>query len=609
MIGTRRRVLLLFVVFVFFILVFFLQKMVFIWMHAKVNGGVGIVDFFLILYHGLPIDMSVSGYLTILPAFLIIASVWMPVILLKQILHIYFCITLLINAVFIAVDVILYEHWGFRLDPVVLFYLKNPDGAMASGSLREWLYGALIIIAFITTLYFAYRVFIRKVFVRLTIPRNRIPASLVLVVLTGVLFLPIRGGVTVSTMNISRAYFSDRMFLNHAAINPAFNFFYLLNKNDKFESQYQFYDKDEAMRIFSRLNEQPVDVPRPSLLRVDRPNIILIILESFSFDVAEDSIIAPNMARFAKEGVFFENFYANSFRTDRGLTSILSGYPAHPTTAILKYPKKTDRLPAFPKYLRANGYENQSLYYGGDVNFANMRSYFVGSCGIQDIVSDKDFPIKERMTKWGAPDRPVIDRAYQALTESKQDEPFFKIILTLSSHEPFDVPVKIFDVPFLNAVHYVDDCVGRFIADLKTTGLWDNTWIVFIADHSIQGYPQGMNNYDKKRFHIPMIWIGGAVAQTAVISDYGSQNDLAATLLSQLGIDYADFIFSKDMFNPLGRKFSFYSYVNGFCMMDSSGIFLYDNNQQKTLKHTSDASMEKEAKSFFQMMYLDLGNR
>ena len=610
----KRRVVLLLVVFAFFILVFFLQKILFILiMHGSINEEVGFIDLLQILVHGLPIDMSVSGYLTAVPAFLIITSVWMQVKPLKRVMNVYFCIALIFIAVISSADVMLYPHWGFHLDPVVLFYLKNPSGVAASGSVGEWLLGTLITIVFTAVFYFAYHISIRKEFLRCAVPRYRVGASLVLFLLTGALFLPIRGGVTVSTMNISRAYFSDRMFLNHAAINPAFNFFYLLNKHDDFESQYQFYDKEEAKLVFNRLSDvramSKEATARPSSLRTERPNIILFILESFSYGVAVDSVIAPNMARFAKEGVLFENFYANSFRTDRGLVSILSGYPAHPTTAILKYPKKTDNLPSFPKYLRANGYENQSLYYGGDVNFANMRSYFVGSCGIQDVVSDKDFPVKERLTKWGVPDQPLIERVYHDLTATKPDEPFLKIVLTLSSHEPFDVPTNMFDIPFLNAIRYTDECVGRFVADLKSTGLWDNTLLVFIADHAMQGYPSGANNYEKVRFHIPMIWIGGAVERPAVITDYGSQNDLAATLLSQFRIDYSNFSFSKDMLHPQGRKFAFYSYVNGFCMIDSSSVYLYDNNQEKPLIQTGDPAMEREAKAFFQTMYIDLGRR
>ena len=616
----KRRIVLLFAVFVFFILVFFLQKIIFTLVHGSVNEGVGVVDLLQILIHGLPIDMSVSGYLTIIPAFLFITSVWMFAKPLKIIMDAYFCVALIVVAVITSSDVLLYAHWGFHLDPIVLFYLRNPGGAAASVSVWEWFLVTFITLVFFSVLYYAYYVSIRKAFIRGVIPRRRLIASIMLFLLTGVLFLPIRGSVTVSTMNISRAYFSDRMFLNHAAINPAFNFFYLLNKHDDFESQYQFYSIDEAEQIFNRLMQQPTTAIRtsidetenantPPLLRVDRPNIILFILESFSYEVATDSAIAPNMARLSKEGVLFQNFYANSFRTDRGLVSILSGYPAHPTTAILKYPKKTDNLPAFPKYLKMNGYENQSLYYGGDVNFANMLAYFVGSCGIQDIVSDKDFPIKERLTKWGVPDQPLFERVLQDITTTKPSEPFLKIVLTLSSHEPFDVPTTLFPVPFLNAIHYTDECIGQFVSDLKYTGLWDNTLLIFIADHAMQGYPQGVNNYEKVRFHIPMIWTGGAVEHPAVITDYGSQNDLAATLLSQLRIDHSDFSFSKDMLFPYGRQFAFYAYVNGFCMANSSSVYLYDNNQQRPLVQTGDPTMEREAKAFFQMMYLDLGKR
>ena len=604
-----RRIVLFFIVFCFFILVFFFQKILFILMHGEVNGGVVFTDVLQILYHGLPIDMSVSGYLTIFPAFLIIASIWIKAISIKKWMHAYFYIMLTFIAIITSADMLLYPHWGFHLDPIVFFYLRSPNEIIASGTMWEWIYGALITVGFAGICYFCYYLTIRKLFLHHTFPQYPVLTSLVLTLLTGALFLPIRGGITVSTMNISRAYFSDRLFLNHAAINPAFNFFYLLHKQDNFESQYQFYDKDEAELIFKRINEEPSDTIKPSLLRTNRPNIILFILESFSYPLTVDSIISPNLSRLAKEGILFKHFYANTFRTDRGLTSILSGYPAHPTTAILKYPNKTETLPSFPKHLRANGYENQSLYYGGDVNFANMRSYFVGSCKIRNIVSDKDFPVNKRLNKWGVPDQEVLDRVYRDLTETKQREPFLKIILTLSSHEPFDVPTKVFDEPFLNSIHYVDDCIGKFVADLRSTDFWDNTLIILIADHAMQSYPIGAKNYEKVRFHIPMIWIGGAIEQPRIISDYGSQNDLAATLLSQLRIDHSDFKFSKNMLLPHGRKFSFYSYVNGFCMMDSSSVYLFDNDQQRAIEQIGDPSMEKEAKSFFQLMYLDIGSR
>ena len=605
----KRRVILSLIIFCFFILVFFFQKIMFILVHGGINGGVEVMDALRVLYHGLLLDMSMSGYLTVIPMLFLVASVRLNVKSLVRIFDVYFVVILFVIAVITIVDVGLYSYWGFHVDSTVIFYLSNPGEVMASASVSEWLLRTLSAIIYIAFLYAFYALTIRKVLLKLTVPRNVVITSVVMILLTGTLFLPIRGSVTVSTMNVSFAYFSDRMFLNHAAINPVFNLMYSLSKYDDFGSQYQFYDKDEAVRIFNQLNEQPVCDSLPQLLHSDRPNIILFMLESFSYDVALDSAIAPNMSRLAKEGVLFDNFYANGFRTDRGIVSILSGYPSHPTEAILKHPKKTESLPSIPKSLKQAGYTNQTMYYGGDIKFANMLSFIVGACGIQDVVADNDFPVRERLTKWGVPDQPLFGRVYRDITEKEQPEPFCKVVLTLSSHEPFDVPVDTFDEPFLNSVNYTDKCIGDFVSDLKNTALWDNTLIIFVADHAMQGYPQGMNNYEKVRFKIPMIWTGGAIKQPYVISDYGSQNDLAVTLLSQLGVDYSDFKFSKDMLNPQGRKYSFYSYVNGFCMMDSSNVFMYDNNLQNALEQVGDPAMEKEAKVFFQMMYTDLGNR
>lgn len=605
----KQRIILLLTIFFYFVLIFLVGKSIFMLAHSSIGGGVSGSDFFCVLYHGLPLDFSTSGYLTVFPALLLIASVIVKPAVLSKIYNVYFALILTIVCTIAVVDIVVYPYWGFHFDSTVFLYLKNPKEAFASASVLEIVLGTLGIIAFIAVTYIGYVFIIKKQVRRLKIPRLRMVTSVVLLILTGALFLPIRGGVTVSTMNVGKVYFSDNLFLNHAAINPQFNLLYSLSKSDNFGSQYQFYDKAEATAVFNQLTVQPAVDSIPQLLNTDRPNIILFILESFSADVSADSTIAPNMSRFAKEGISFNNFYANSFRTDRGLVSILSGYPAHPTVAIMKYPQKTESLPSIPKSLKKEGYYNLELFYGGDVDFSNMRSYFVGACGINNIISDSDFPLSERMTKWGVPDSLLIARAYTDIVETRQETPFFKTILTLSSHEPFDVPTTTFDVPFYNAVHYVDESLGLFVDKLKQTGLWNNTLIILVADHAMQSYPEGINNNDPKRFAIPMIWIGGAVKQPMAITDYGSQNNLAATLLSQLNVGYSDFKFSTDMLNPQSRKFSFYAYMNGFSMIDSTGMVTYDNDKQGVIHQSGNPDLEKQAKAFFQMMYIDLGSR
>ncbi|MDR1715137.1 MAG: sulfatase-like hydrolase/transferase [Prevotella sp.] len=605
----KQRILLLITIFVYFIFIFCIEKLSFMLMHSSAEGGITFSEIFQVLYHGLPLDMSMSGYLTAIPALILISSIWIEPNVIAKVLNVYFGIILSLVVIIAVVDLIVYPYWGFHFDSTVFLYLQKPKETFASASALEIIMGFFAAIAFSIFVYIGYVFIIRKQILKLTVPKSIWKACLVMIFLTGALFLPIRGGVTVSTMNVGKAYFSDNMFLNHAAINPQFNLMYSFFKSDNFGSQYQFYDKSQATAIFDALMIQPPADSIPQLLNTDRPNIILFILESFSAEAALDSVIAPNMSRFAREGVLFDNFYANSFRTDRGLVSVLSGYPAHPTVAIMKYPQKTENLPTIPRTLKQAGYENLSFYYGGDADFANMRSYFVGACAMKEVVSDKDFPLSERMTKWGAPDKFLIDRTYKDITTQEQETPFMKTVLTLSSHEPFDVPVHKFNEPFLNAVSYTDECLGSFVERLKSTALWDNTLLIFIADHAMQSYPVGLNNSDPRRFHIPMIWLGGAVKEPKVVSDFGSQNDLAATLLSQLNLKYTDFRFSTDMLNPDSRKFAFYSYVNGFCMTDSTGTITYDNDRQEIIHQSGNIELEKSAKAFFQNMYMDLGER
>ena len=86
------------------------------------------------------------------------------------------------------------------------------------------------------------------------------------------------------------------------------------------------------------------------LLNTDRPNILLILMEGFGGVFMEPlggiPDVAPHLNRYAEEGIFFTNCYANSFRTDRGTVCTLSGYLGLPTVSIMKIPAKSRMLPA-----------------------------------------------------------------------------------------------------------------------------------------------------------------------------------------------------------------------------------------------------------------------
>lgn len=571
-------------------------------------------DYFRVMWHGLPLDLSLAGYLTAIPGLLLIASAWTDSSILRRIRQVYFGLISFVMACIFIIDLGLYGFWGFRLDATPIFYFfSSPKDAVASVSFWFVLLGiaAVLIYAFILYCIF-YSVLIREK-KPLKIPYRRQNVSLALLLLTGMLFIPIRGGFTVSTMNLSKVYFSSDQRMNHAAINPAFSFMYSATHQNNFEKQYRFMAPEVADRLFAEMTDKPATPSDsiPQLLNTRRPNIIFIILESFSTHLMEtfggQPDVAVNMDKFAKEGILFSNFYANSFRTDRGLASIISGYPGQPSTSIMKYPEKTDKLPSIPRSLKNAGY-NLAYYYGGDAGFTNMRSYLVSS-GIEKIICDKDFPLSERTGKWGAQDHVLFQRLLKDFKEEKQQEPFLKLVQTSSSHEPFEVPFQKLDDKVLNAFAYADSCVGDFINQYRELPLWKNTLFVLVPDH--QGaYPHRIDNpLDGQT--IPLILIGGAIKEPQVIDTYASQIDIAATLLAQLGVPHDDFTFSKNILNPASPHFGYFTRPDFFGMVtpENQLVFNLDANAVQLDEGTDKGANLEKGKAFLQKLYDDLAKR
>ncbi|MEG1523210.1 MAG: sulfatase-like hydrolase/transferase [Bacteroidales bacterium] len=594
-----------------FVGIFALQKPLFMLYHLSLYKGDTAAEWLKVIYHGLPLDFSMAGYLTIIPVLMILVSVWKEGSWLRKALHIYFALINMVIAIVFVSDLELYSYWGFRLDSTPLFYLKSPANAAASVPMLMMFVMPLLMLLTWFVLYKLMKRTTDEPDPQETDFRKRIMQSATLFLLLGMLFIPIRGGFSVSTMNVGKVYHSTNMLLNHAAINPMFSLMTSLTKEGDFGSQYRFMENEEAEQVFSLLKDSHrLSQQEENLLHTKRPNVILIVLESFSAKIVEPlggiSEVAPTMNRLYDEGIAFTNFYANSFRTDRGLVSILSGYPAQPSTSIMKYPAKTQSLPSLSGTLKNAGYDLEFLY-GGDADFTNMRSYFM-SAGFNRIVADQDFPVADRLSKWGVND----EKTFRFLSESlkEQSQPFMKMFLTLSSHEPFDVPMHKFDDPYLNSVAYTDSCLGVFMDELKASPLWDNTLVILVPDHAMH-YPASISISEPGRYHIPMIWAGGAISKPQRIDTYGSQIDIAASLLHQMQLPYDDFTFSKDLFNTNNRQFAYYTFKDGFGILKDSATFVYDCASDRAIMRTdnADREIEQEGKAFLQCLYNDLDKR
>lgn len=627
----RERIILFFKTYLLFVVIFIIQKPLFMAYYHAQYAEVSWTEWLKVVWHGMPLDLSLAGYLTLIPGLLLMISAWALPKILKRIWAGYFIfVSCLISLIFV-VDLGLYSFWGFRLDATPLFYfLSSPKDAFASVSIGFVLSGILAFVLMAALLYWLFQkiLFSTGESCQFKLPYHSLSVSGALLLLTGVLFIPIRGGFTVSTMNTGKVYYSTNVLLNHAATNPAFNLMESLSKQKDFASQYRFMEPAEADKLMTSLIDptvvaamecRPDTLPQPSikLFRESHPDICLVILEGFSSKLMTALGGAPDIAvqldSLSHEGILFTNFHANSFRTDRGLVAILSGYPAQPTTSIMKYPLKTSKLPAISRRLRQAGYGTH-YYYGGDADFTNMRSYLMAS-GMEDIVCDKDFPIGERLSKWGVHDHLVFRRLLDDLKNDSMNvgahrKPMYRVIQTSSSHEPFEVPYRRLEDDRMNAFAYTDSCVGDFVRQFKELPQWKNTVLIFVPDH-LGATVEPLSLYALDRFQIPMLMIGGAVNQPRKIDVYGSQQDLAATLLAQLGLPHYEFVFSKDMLDSTAPHFAFFTVPDAFGMATSDNQLIFDNQASQVVldEGTEKGRHLSAGKAYLQKLYDDLAAR
>ena len=587
------------------LLVMAIEKPLFLlWYHAQAAEA-SAAELALVVWNGLKPDQTVAGYIPALPLLVVLAALWIPGRWSRSVLKGYLLVIAAVAATAFAANLALYEYWAFPLDSSVLQYLASPKEALASVTAGQLLLQLLVAAAVFGGMAWCY-LRVLRLYDPARRSTHRAGSTLVLLLAAGVLFLPIRGGVSVATANVSKVYFSGRMFLNHAAVNPLFSFLSTLSDGDDALYEYEFFPEPERAAIFEPLRgDLPAGIETDTLLCTRRPNIVLFLVESFGRSTVDERVggepVAPEFQRLKGEGVYFDNLFANSFRTDRGTVAVLSGFPAQTKMSVMKLPVKSQRLPSIARSLRREGYAT-SFYYGGDLNFTNTASYLYGT-GFDRLTWQKDLHFDAPTSKWGYADDVVIDAfTDHVLAEAASQRPFFAAMLTLSSHEPFDVPFAKFDDPMLNAMAFTDACLGRFVERVRQTPVWDDLLVILIADHAYP-YPYGIANSDALRHRIPMLWLGGAVRRPTVVETYGSQSDLAATLLAQLGIAHGDFLFSRDLFDPARPKFGYWCFNNGFGVADAGGTTIFDCTSARVISPDSTAAQLRDGKAMLQTTY------
>lgn len=570
--------------FAFWILFFFLERAVFVLYNLGRLGDAPLSETLQTFVYGLWMDASMAGYVCALPL-LVYVVLWLipkatiPVKIIKG--YSYFLIILF--SIITVINFNIYREWGTKISfRVFEFAFGSPSEAMASTASSPVLLTLIILAALITI-----SIYLFQKLVRFNIAKkgNVFVKVLLALFIMGLNFLSIRGGWQLSPMNESMAYFSQKPILNYAAVNTEWSLIHdMMKAGTKSKNVYSFFSPQEAKAIVQELYAPPGG-ENTRILQTERPNVVLIIMESHTGNVVEsldgEKGVSPEMEKLISGGVFFDQVYSSGSRTDKGVVSVLSGFPAQGKRSIMKENGKQVKIPALSSTLANQGYST-SFYYGGESRFFNMKSYLL-SHNYQEIIDRNDFESKDLSSKWGAFDGPVYLKMLGQLKQKRT--PFFSTFLTLTNHEPFDIPGKPrfpgddIQNKFRSTAFYADSCLGAFIREAKKESWYKNTLFVVVADHGHYLPHENLEISDPKRYRVPLIFFGEVIKpefRGTKIHKVGNQTDLATTLLSQLNVGAEAYTWSRDLLNPQTRDFTFFNWDHGIGVMDSTQAISYE---------------------------------
>lgn len=566
--------------------------------------------------YGIQLDFSFAAYLAAIPFLIILFSIWIPKKIIINLIKGYTFLVIFGVNLFMLIDIVLYKSWGVRIDSTLVSYINNPKIMLASVSTTQLIGGVLIwIIISLFVIYFFNKI-LNKINAHLT--KGKFLEAPIFLIIIGALIIPIRGGFGNIPINQSNVYFSTKMFANHAAVNFIWNFANTLAHKIDDKNPYVHYKTDTAQSIINNTRDQLL-IGSDSILKTKKPNVILIVWESLSAKsvgvLGGEPNVTKNLNRLAKEGILFTNFYGNGDRTDKGVPAILSGYYPQPTKSIMKMPNKSKSLPMLTREMKKLGYYT-GFYYGGDSNFGNMITYLRNG-DIDRIVDGTEFDKENWNSKWGAHDHIFLDRFMKDLSEPTLKQPFFEIGLTLTSHEPYEFPDEYKfgkdsqENLYKSAQAYTDKAIGKFVEDAKKQPWWNNTLIVIMSDH---GHPlpkhKGYFNSPKK-FQIPMVWLGGALAKTGItVNNFSAQSDFAYTLTNMLDGNSKQFENGKHIFNTSNNQYVHFVFNKGFGTISKNGTFVYDYVSNKpVIKEGNYQELDTLGKAISQEAYQDFLDR
>ncbi|MFW6275827.1 MAG: LTA synthase family protein [bacterium] len=325
---------------------------------------------------------------------------------------------------------------------------------------------------------------------------NYVVVSVVTLFLAGGLSIAgMRGGFRHSTrpINISNAArYVDKPEQVGIVLNTPFSVFRTIGKS--VFQPVKFFEEDKLSAIYTPVH-QPKKTASANVNQKERPNVVLIILESFGrehigslnkdledgtykgFTPFLDSLISKSWA--------FERAYANGRKSIDALPSIVASVPSLVQPYIVSE-YANNRINGLAGLLGKIGYE--SAFYHAAPNGSMGFMAFTKMAGYDHYIGQTEYNNNEDFDgMWGIWDEPFFQ--FFAKDMNRLKEPFFSTIFSLSSHHPFAVPDEYEGffpkgpLPLHEVMGYTDMALRKFFESSSKCSWYNNTLFIIIADH------------------------------------------------------------------------------------------------------------------------------
>lgn len=534
-------------------------------------------------------DAMVSAYLVMLPLVLLLVNYFLKSASKKLttlsigIINISAFIILLIC----CTDIPYYKFFKSRITTSVLLWAGD-FGQSISYVLSDKKFYPLIALLFIV--FFLIVVFVRYLKNKLLICRTAnnhsfkfktfIAACTILLVIHSA-----RGFHFIRPPGIREAFFSNNAFINQLTLNPMLTFFESLSlfRIDYMEDEQAIALAQYHLGVKKTLYKSPIARLDKTVSAENKKNVVLILMEGMSAGrmkmFGEQKNLTPFLDSLAMNSLFFPNIYSNGIHTCNGVYGTLCSFPSlmaiHPMSNVQSCNLYFDGMLST---MKNNGYTNL-LFCSHDDQFDNM-GYFLPRNGLDRIYGWKDYPKEKIENVWGVNDEFLFDFALKRIDSlAKQDKKFFTTILTISTHPPQEMPkqtsykprsIDVFDQVF----EYADWALKQFMKTCASKDWFDNTLFVFVADHGISlpsklEAPLSLN-------HVPLIiYSSDSAFVKKENKNFGMQSDIYPTVMSLLGISYANNTMGVNLLQHQ-RPFAYFSQDNRLGVINDNYYLVID---------------------------------